>query len=70
MQDATRAYLFNRAQCNMLAIDACADAAERHGIRPDELAHHLIDSGNVTGRDADRLSLLATDVCAMRAAMV
>ena len=70
MQDATRAYLFNRAQCNMLAIDACADAAEHYGIHPDVLARHLIDSGNVTGRDADRLSLLATDVCAIRAAMV
>jgi hypothetical protein len=70
MQDATRSYLYNRAQCNMLSIDACADAAEWHGIRPDAFARHLIDSGVVTGRDADRLALLASDVCAMRAAMV
>jgi hypothetical protein len=54
----------------MLAIDACADAAKWHGIRPDALARHLIDSGAVTGRDADRLELLATDVCAMRAATI
>ena len=70
MQDATRSYLYTRMQCNMLAVDACADAAEWHGIRPAMLARHLIDSGNVTGRDADRLSLLAADVCAMRAAMI
>jgi hypothetical protein len=70
MQDATRSYLYNRAQCCMLAIDACADAAKWHGIRPDALARHLIDSGAVTGRDADRLELLATDVCAMRAATI
>jgi len=70
MQDAIRSYHFNRTQCNMLAIDACADAAEWHGIHPDVLARHLIDSGAVTGRDADKLALLASDVCAMRAAMV
>lgn len=70
MQDAIRSYRFNRAQCNMLAIDACADAAEFYGVHPDALARHLIDSGAVTGRDADRLALLASDVCAMRAAMV
>ena len=69
MQDATRSYHFNRTQCDMLAIDACADAAEWHGIHPDALARHLIDSGNVTGRDADRLAQLATDVCDMRDAM-
>ena len=60
MQDATRSYLYTRMQCNMLAVDACVDAAERHGIRLDALARHLIDSGNVTGRDADRLALLAS----------
>jgi hypothetical protein len=70
MQDATRSYLYNRTQCNMLAIDACTDAAEHYGIHPDALARHLIDSGAVTGRDADRLALLASDVCAMRAAMI
>ena len=70
MQDATRSYHYARIQAGMLAIDACADAAEWHGIRPDALARHLIDSGAVTGRDADRLELLASDVCAMRAAMV
>jgi hypothetical protein len=70
MQDATRSYHFNRTQCNMLAISACADAAKWHGIPPDALARHLIDSGTVTGRDADRLALLASDVCAMRAAMI
>jgi hypothetical protein len=70
MQDATRSYHFNRTQCNMLAIDACADAAEWHGVHPDALARYLIDSGAVTGRDADRLALLASDVCAMRAAMI
>jgi hypothetical protein len=70
MQNAIRSYHFNRMQCCMLAIDACADAAEWHGIHPDALARHLIDSGAVTGRDADRLALLASDVCAMRAAMI
>jgi hypothetical protein len=70
MQNAIRSYLYSRTQCNMLAIDACADAAEWHGIHPDALARHLIDSGAATGRDADKLALLASDVCAMRAAMV
>jgi hypothetical protein len=70
MQNAIRSYLYTRAQCNMLAVDACADAAEWHGIHPDALARHLIDSGSVTGRDAAWLALLATDVCAMRDAMV
>ena len=70
MQDATRSYHFNRTQCNMLAISACADASMWHGIAPDELARHLIDTGAVTGRDADKLELLASDVCAMRAAMI
>lgn len=69
MQDAIRSYHFNRMQCCMLAIDACADAAEFYGIHPDVLARHLIDSGAATGRDADKLALLASDVCAMRDAM-
>ena len=70
MQNATRAYHFNRTQCNMLAIDACSDAAEHYGVHLDVLARHLIDSGAATGRDADKLALLASDVCAMRAAMI
>jgi hypothetical protein len=69
MQDATRSYLYRRQQQQIHASDACADAAEWHGIHPDALARHLIDSGAVTGRDADRLALLASDVCAMRDAM-
>ena len=70
MQDAIRSYLYARQQQQLPAIDACADAAEWHSIRLDALARHLIDSGIVTGRDADRLALLAADVRAMRAAMV
>ena len=70
MQDATRSYHFNRTQCCMLAIDACADAAEHYGIRPDDLARHLIDSGTASAYDARQLELLASDVCAMRAAMI
>jgi hypothetical protein len=70
MQAATLSYLFHRQQQQINAIDACTDAAEHHGIHPDALARHLIDSGAVTGRDADRLALLATDVCDMRAAMI
>ena len=70
MQNATRSYLYARQQQQINAVDACADAAESHGVHSDELARHLIDSGTVTGRDADRLALLASDICAMRAAMV
>jgi hypothetical protein len=70
MQDAIRSYLYARQQQQINAIDACTDAAEWHGIHLDDLARHLIDSGNVTGRDARQLALLASDVCAMRAAMV
>jgi len=70
MQAATLSYLYARQQQQMRAIDACTDAAEHHGIRPDALARHLIDSGTVTGRDADRLALLASDVCDMRASMI
>jgi len=69
MQDATRSYLYRRQQQQINASDACADAAEHYGIHPDVLARHLIDSGAVTGRDVDRLALLASDVCAMRDAM-
>ena len=69
MQDAIRSYHYARIQAGMLAVDACTDAAEWHGIHPDTLARYLIDSGIVTGRDADKLALLASDVCAMRAAM-
>jgi hypothetical protein len=69
MYSATRAYLFAREEQQMHAIDACADAAEHYSIHPDALARHLIDSGTVTGRDADKLALLASDVCAMRDAM-
>ena len=70
MQDATRSYHYARIQAGMLAIDACADAAEWHGIRPDDLARHLIDSGIASTYDARQLELLASDVCAMRAAMI
>jgi len=70
MQDATRSYLFARQQQQINAIDACADAAEHYGIRPDDLARHLIDSGTASSYDSRQLALLASDVCAMRAAMV
>jgi len=70
MQDAIRSYLYRRQQQQINASDACADAAEHYGIHPDVLARYLIDSGAVTGRDADRLALFASDVCAMRAAMI
>jgi hypothetical protein len=70
MHSATRSYLFAREEQQMHAIDACADAAEHYSIHPDALARHLIDSGTVTGRDARQLALLASDVCAMRAAMI
>jgi hypothetical protein len=69
MQDAIRSYLYRRQQQQINASDACADAAEHYGIHPDVLARHLIDSGTVTGRDADKLALLASDVCAMCDAM-
>lgn len=70
MQDAISSYLYARQQQQINAIDACTDAAKWHGIHPDTLASHLIDSGIVTGRDADRLALLAADVCAVRASMI
>ena len=70
MQVATQSYIYNRKQRNMCVVDACTDSAELHGLSIDDFARSLIDSGIATGRDADRLSLLASDVCAMRAAMV
>ena len=70
MQAATQSYLYNRTQRNMCAVDACTESADFHSLSIDDFARSLIDSGIATGRDADRLSLLASDVCAMRAAMV
>jgi hypothetical protein len=70
MQDATLSYLFRRQQQQLKAVDACVDAAEFYGIHPDDFARYLIDSGIVIGRDAEKLALLASDICAMRAAII
>ena len=70
MQEAVKSYLYHRNQQNMCAVDSCADAAEFHGLRIDEFSRYLIDSGTVIGRDADKLAILASDVSAMRAAMI
>jgi hypothetical protein len=54
MTDAIKTYQFMRTQQQLRAIDACADAAQYHGVKVAALAAALI----AADIDAARLSLI------------
>lgn len=54
MQDAINTYRFIRAQQQQRPVDACADAAQLHGVSIAALAAALV----AQGIDAARLSLI------------
>ncbi len=54
MTDAIKTYQFMRTQQQTRPVDACADAAQYHGIKVAALAAALI-AANI---DAQRLSLI------------
>ena len=54
MKNAIATYQFLRTQQQARAVDACADAAQLHGMTPATLAAALI----AAGIDTDRLSLI------------
>lgn len=54
MTDAIKFYLYARTQQKLLPIDACADAAQYHGVD----VYALADALRAAGIDAQRLSII------------